>query len=384
MSSTEYTETATSLSEVCIKVVEYAEKHASSKRYLDPEKCVVEICKAVKSNNEKDSKLRQLPGSPTTIMIPTPTSQTKKSTDMVIKRRVYDVLHVLENVGVTRRISPDRMSGYTWNGLKALSDGILSWKGMTKQQGIKYETSLRHTKVPILSTIAHMFLRVCVNKASRSLTLKSAAAEIFGELLERIAREKANKIPTEKGVERRLYDVVSVLSSVGIIVRSRKEIFIPDTVLNQDTCAKHAVETMNGANKNQHKRRKPRTSEEVALEKYLRALKKGLSPSPQEICGGAVLPQSLALKIQAIKTPLAKQFTGKRKNNKITTIARPAKKSKLVVSSSQKENALSPLKFLPPDRAGPKVALAFGEAKKVGVHLDDLRLFCAAMATEID
>ena len=242
------TNPSTSLAEICVKVVEYAEKH-SWKQLLDPEKCYAEISKSVKippSNQEKD--LSRQPTSPTTIIITAPPK--KKSTDMVVKRRVYDVLHVLENTGVAKRKSYERTAGYSWLGLKSLASGLSEWKGISRQGGIKYEKALKHTKVPILSTITHMFLRVCYNKPGKTLTLKSAASEIYEELLDRIKREHSKKVPTQKGVERRLYDVVSVLSSVGIVVRSRKAIFIPKQILCKETCTKYAHQAMQHAKKN--------------------------------------------------------------------------------------------------------------------------------------
>jgi hypothetical protein len=374
------------LAEICVKVVEYAEKH-SWKQLLDPEKCYAEISKSVKippSNQEKD--LSRQPTSPTTIIITAPPK--KKSTDMVVKRRVYDVLHVLENTGVAKRKSYERTAGYSWLGLKSLASGLSEWKGISRQGGIKYEKALKHTKVPILSTITHMFLRVCYNKPGKTLTLKSAASEIYEELLDRIKREHSKKVPTQKGVERRLYDVVSVLSSVGIVVRSRKAIFRPKQILCKETCTKYAHQAMQHAKKNPQKRRKPRTSEEVALEKYLKALKKSspmagtpppeMAPLPAD---ASLVPPSLALKITAIKTPRGKKSskaagtTRKRKD----TVARSAKKAKKS-SKSQAKHSL----FLSPSKVkSKKVKRAFGEAEKVGVHMDDLRLFVSAMGARV-
>ena len=384
--TTAFTETATSLAEICVKVVEYAEKY-STKQILDPEKCYAEISKTMKSSPscELNDVARQ-PASPTTIIIPA--QPKKKSTDMVIKRRVYDVLHVLENTGVAKRKSQERTAGYLWIGLNSLAAGLAEWKGVTRQGGLKYEKALKHTKVPILSTITHMFLRVCYNKPDKSLTLKSAASEIFEELFDRAKRDHNKKIPTQKGVERRLYDVVSVLSSVGIIVRSRKSIFIPKEILCKETCAKYSNDAMQKSKKNPQKRRKPRSSEEVALEKYLKALKKS-SPKaaksiskemPLSLPKASLIPKSLAVKINEIKTPRGKKTSGligsirKRKD----TVARAAKKSKTTSKTSAKQSL-----FLSPSTGGKKVTRAYGEAQKVGVHMDDLRLFVSALGSTV-
>ena len=77
-----------------------------------------------------------------------------------------------------------------------------------------------------------MFLRVCINTNDKSTTLKEAAGKIFKELLFKLKDSKDNnKLPTQKGVERRLYDVVSVLATVGVITRTRKCITIPYEIL---------------------------------------------------------------------------------------------------------------------------------------------------------
>ena len=151
---------------------------------------------------------------PTVVASPQ-TTKDRRSKENIVKRRVFDVLHILENTGVCRRVTPNRAAGYFWHGLKSLSKGLRVWQGASRQYCQQHEKTLRHLKVPILATIAYMFLRVCMNNSNQTTTLKDAAAKIFKELLLKLKDSEDSKLPTQTGVERRLYDVVSVVATVG-------------------------------------------------------------------------------------------------------------------------------------------------------------------------
>ena len=459
-----YTESSISLAEIAVAVVEYAELHVTKQpnnKILDPQKCYMKIAdniglgnnrrKAITtvtttatatSPNKAAKKFSTRVSSPTSITqvdstshLPSSLPSSKKTTavakkvnkdrrskENIVKRRVFDVLHILENTGICKRVSPNRAAGYYYYGLKSLAKGLKIWQGATRSFSAQHEKTLRHLKVPILSTISYMFLRVCINTNDKSTTLKEAAGKIFKELLFKLKDSKDNnKLPTQKGVERRLYDVVSVLATVGVITRTRKCITIPYEILKVKSCDAHAKQAMLKTKQNPQKRRKPRTSEEVALDKFLKALQKSNPGSKKSITYTGKYKNFLPTKVMKKRSngsSIAKSLEAKNAKNDISDSSKkgstsskkrnanvaelvetvvdsnrasPKKlKRAITLSSMQKKRKVTKKKkYETVKRAfqqnagsytiGTNVILAYDKAEKIGVELDDVKLFVTAM-----
>ena len=427
-----FTESSISLAEISVRVVEYAEEQASpsqGNKILDPQKCYLKIAETIgirrssaaptTSLNTSPNKApsaeaakslmsrvssptsvtqvdaQQFPPSPTgnelikanaKVPVASPeTTKDRRSKENIVKRRVFDVLHILENTGVCRRVTPNRAAGYFWYGLKTLSKGLRVWQGATRQYGQQHEKTLRHLKVPILSTISYMFLRVCMNTPNKSTTLKDAAAKIFKELLLKLKDAEDSKLPTQKGVERRLYDVVSVLATVGVISRTRKSISVASEILRVGTCEEHARQAMMRTKQNPHKRRKPRTSEEVALDKFLKALRKSNSASKKlakKYQSGNNTKHLKSGKDSTKRKNLKESKSKKRRVSDVTaahrsqTLQSPPKKRKSVSKSLLKHKIPQELGNAV---VGTNVLNVYSKAEEIGVQLEDISLFVTAL-----
>ena len=414
-----------------MRVVEYAEEQATpsqGNKILDPQKCYLKIAETIgirsssaapatslnTSPNKAPSaeaakslmsrvssptsvtqvEAQQFPPSPTgnelikanaKVSVASPeTTKDRRSKENIVKRRVFDVLHILENTGVCRRVTPNRAAGYFWYGLKTLSKGLRVWQGATRQYGQQHEKTLRHLKVPILSTISYMFLRVCMNTPNKSTTLKDAAAKIFKELLLKLKDAEDSKLPTQKGVERRLYDVVSVLATVGVISRTRKSISVASEILRVGTCEEHARQAMMRTKQNPHKRRKPRTSEEVALDKFLKALRKSNSASKKLAKKYQSGDNTKHLKSGKDSTK-RKDLNKKSKKRRVSDVA-AAHRSQTLQSPPKKRKNVSKslLKHKIPQElgnavVGTNVLNVYSKAEEIGVQLEDISLFVTAL-----
>ena len=437
-----YTESSISLAEISVRVVEYAEELATpsqGNKVLDPQKCYLKIAETIgirsssaasptslntspnKASSTVDAKTlmsrvssptsvtqvdsQQFPPAPTGVEISNPNEKTvvaptvvaspqttkdRRSKENIVKRRVFDVLHILENTGVCRRVTPNRAAGYFWYGLKSLSKGLRVWQGATRQYCQQHEKTLRHLKVPILSTISYMFLRVCMNTSNKTTTLKGAAAKIFKELLLKLKDSEDSKLPTQKGVERRLYDVVSVLATVGVIVRTRKSISVAGEILRVGSCEEHARQAMMRTKQNPHKRRKPRTSEEVALDKFLKALRKSNSASKKlakkyqsgnsikhsKSGKGSTKGRAATADLDAATLKVKIKSKKRHATNMAATLESAPKKRKTVSQSFAKHRM--PQEF-GNTVVGTNVLNVYNKAEEIGVQMEDITLFVTAL-----
>jgi hypothetical protein len=452
-----YTESSISLAEISVRVVEYAEqlvsKHTENK-ILDPQKCYVKIAELIglgssrrnstvttvtpqksKSTSPKKapSKASSRVSSPTSISQMDTNShglykntepssvkanKDRRSKENIVKRRVFDVLHILENTGLCKRVSPNRAAGYYWYGLKSLAKGLKMWQGVSRAYCAVHEKSLRHLKVPILSTICYMFLRVCMNTNDKTTTLKEAAGKIFKELLLKLKDTNDSKLPTQKGVERRLYDVVSVLATVGVINRTRKCIGIPSEILKQNACDAHARQAMLKTKQNPQKRRKPRTSEEVALDKFLKALnksktsaykgsnssknktlknstisRKGKRKKSTKSSNGEMKTDKAIKESESVTTVIGASISSSKRSievatpehiqsreERIATLSSAPKRRKMSKKKNYNEIKKTLQHKLGNISIGTNVILAYDQAEEIGVELDDVKLFVTALA----
>jgi hypothetical protein len=218
-----------------------------------------------------------------------------------------------------------------------------------------------------------------MNTSNKTTTLKDAAAKIFKELLLKLKDSEDSKLPTQKGVERRLYDVVSVLATVGVISRTRKSISVAVEILRVGSCEEHARQAMMRTKQNPHKRRKPRTSEEVALDKFLKALRKSNSASKKlakKYKSGNITKQSKSGK-GSTKTLKVKIKSKKRHGtNMVATLESAPKKRKTGSPSFAKHKM--PQEFVN-TVVGTNVLNVYSKAEEIGVQMEDITLFVTAL-----
>lgn len=167
------------------------------------------------------------------------------------KRRCYDALHVLENLNICRRKSTARSAGYLFHSLDNISKSLKFWERANELDIEAHEEGLLHTKQPILSTITRTFLMYILRKQGKQINLSSATQDVHKKL-------HKNLDTSVKSVERRLYDILSVLGAIGVVSRTRKEVSISANAMNLG-CAAHAEASMRNQ-KNAKKRKKGKSS----------------------------------------------------------------------------------------------------------------------------
>lgn len=167
------------------------------------------------------------------------------------KRRCYDALHVLENLNICRRKSTARSAGYVFHSLDNIYTSLKFWEKANELDVERHEQALLHTKQPILSTITRTFLMHILRKQDKRINLSSATQDVHAQL-----NEELNT--SVKSVERRLYDILSVLGAIGVVSRTRKEVSVSADAMKSG-CAVHAKAAMRNQ-KNAKKRKKGKVS----------------------------------------------------------------------------------------------------------------------------
>ena len=137
----------------------------------------------------------------------------------------------------------------------AFDEGCFDWR----------EQALLHTKQPILSTITRTFLMHILRKQDKRINLSSATQDVHAQL-----NEELNT--SVKSVERRLYDILSVLGAIGVVSRTRKEVSISADAM-KSSCAVHAKAAMRNQ-KNAKKRKKGKLSSSICKNNMKTPLKK--------------------------------------------------------------------------------------------------------------
>ena len=173
-----------------------------------------------------------------------------KWTNAKEKRRVYDCLHILENLNLCRRISAARSAGYQFQDLDEISRALQFWRVATDTDIMQHEKALLHAKQPILSTITRTFILLILKRENMTIDLSVATQTVHRNLPE------ATSI---KSVERRLYDILSVLGAIGVLSRSKKQVWITQEALQTATCKANAHKAMR-LQKSAKKRKRGRSS----------------------------------------------------------------------------------------------------------------------------
>eukprot|EP00742_Colponemidia_sp_Colp-10_P003283 GILJ01003494.1.p1 GENE.GILJ01003494.1~~GILJ01003494.1.p1 ORF type:complete len:425 (+),score=54.97 GILJ01003494.1:215-1489(+) len=134
-------------------------------------------------------------------------------------RRLYDVLNILEGVGLVARMERKQ---YKWEGLSGMATAFRGDSGPDKSQRSLLQKQLYLTDVKdeednddttsrknlsVLGYLGQQFVRLLLHSDQRTVTLDKAGVELFGET-ERESRHS-----------RRLYDIVNILSAVGLVER---------------------------------------------------------------------------------------------------------------------------------------------------------------------
>ncbi|XP_050367987.1 E2F transcription factor-like E2FE [Argentina anserina] len=127
----------------------------------------------------------------------------------VVRRRIYDIVNVLESVGLLSRNSKNT---YTWKGFAAVPDALKE----LQQEGLDLTPADENNKrEKSLALLAQNFVKlfVCAGSESKSISLDEAARLLLGV-------GDAQNVSMMRTKVRRIYDIANVLSSVDLIEKT--------------------------------------------------------------------------------------------------------------------------------------------------------------------
>mmetsp|Transcript_10625 Transcript_10625/g.30247 ORF Transcript_10625/g.30247 Transcript_10625/m.30247 type:complete len:496 (-) Transcript_10625:404-1891(-) len=121
----------------------------------------------------------------------------------VERRRIYDIVNVLESVDVLVR---KRKNSYQWNGLEGLAESLEKLRNEDQDSQDKDDKDLCR-KEKSMYLLSRRFVKLFLHSDSRVVTLEEAASGMLNGPADSNSKNKV----------RRLYDIANILSSLNLI-----------------------------------------------------------------------------------------------------------------------------------------------------------------------